>query len=988
MSRSEQIIYPPNDILNPIMGKADFEYIILWMLTNNDICEWSDFTAEISESTLSGHLKKLKNKGFIEKPEKGKYQITSAGTERFSELSYDKKLGKRRLKYPPKAILKRRNYDHWILWMLSNNYSCKWSDFKEEPLSINQSSLSNTLTSLMDNEFVSKENKEYIITPLGKTEYLRILKLYDLDRQSILEEESKRIEEITEKTSKFFKKYKIEDDELEYRFLNYVLKLNYSKVESMLKSEEDFNKILLFLSINHPNHCPDYLSPEEFSVKYDIDLTTLSYYIQEIVDNQLFQIKFFTLKDEQDSLYYFQKNEAIEKILNAIVEKYITKFTYLNKFKETDHIIDKDLLLENILSDVCGNLFNKDLKPALKEFLPEYIKYMAYKIETEKKLIDSEAKLEGFVWQNIFEEFQTFEPVSRQAGDVEKVQSYYRLCSNIFDALDIFYLTKLNLINTNEFKEGFNLNKLEIFDQIKNALNKRKIIEAKKILESSSINFDSIEALILKDLVLTADNNFDESIKTTTEIISKFPKNYIGYLLQSITYFLLDNYEEALDIIEEGIERAPYILLGAQKAQLLIKMRDTEKALKIIDEKISNYPNSIPLLRTKFLVYLTDWNMLEKTSEDSLEIINSAIKLKPKDKELIILKSIYYCMIHNYKEAKQVIIDEIVFNYLKKNPRIDTAGLFVLAFSYVARGKLEKALGIVKNIMDQYPNHPISYLTKAFVLGYNLIYKFKLLEPNVDTFIGLIERAITLEKINYNKTKFYLLKAHILQGIGQYDDAIESIDRAIDMIPNQYYYYILKVVYLVGAKRLFEALEVIDDCIDKDPLLKKTLLQTKSFIYNQQKQYQEAYEVLEELSDLCPDNINCVNNKAVVLANLNRKEEAIEAAEHLISLNPKLGNSYDSYGEILMTFKEYEDAISKFEKALELEPTGWFAYWTYLKMGKCYQELGKYDTAMENYEKGKKIADKMFPPDKEVYEYEVNEYISEVRSLMEQTKEK
>ena len=290
--------------------------------------------------------------------------------------------------------------------------------------------------------------------------------------------------------------------------------------------------------------------------------------------------------------------------------------------------------------------------------------------------------------------------------------------------------------------------------------------------------------------------------------------------------------------------------------------------------------------------------------------------------------------------------------------------------------------------MDQYPNHPISYLTKALVLGYNLIYKFKLHEPNVDTFIGLIERAIALEEINYNKTKFRLLQAHVLQGIGQYDDAIEAIDRAINIIPNQYNYYLIKVMFLIGAKRLFEALEAIDECIDKDPLLKKRLLLVKTYIYFNEKQYQEAYEISEELTELYPDDIGFVNNKAITLAYLNRKEEAIETAEYLLSLNPKLGNSYDTYGEIMMTFKEYEDAIKKYEKAIEVEPTGWFAYWSYIKMGKCYQELGNYDKALEIYEKAKKMAEKLYPTDTKCYEYDVDKYLSEIKSLMEQSKEK
>ena len=164
MSRSERVLYPPEEILNPNMGKkTDYGYVILWMLSNNTICEWSDFTAEISESTLSGNLKKLMNKDYIEKPEKGKYQITSQGRDRFSELVYYRKSGERKLRYPPEIITKLRNYDHWILWMLYNNESCKWSDFKQEPLLINQSSLSNNLNSLIENGFIARENKEYNI---------------------------------------------------------------------------------------------------------------------------------------------------------------------------------------------------------------------------------------------------------------------------------------------------------------------------------------------------------------------------------------------------------------------------------------------------------------------------------------------------------------------------------------------------------------------------------------------------------------------------------------------------------------------------------------------------------------------------------------------------------------------------------------------------------------------------------------------------------
>ena len=93
----------------------------------------------------------------------------------------------------------------------------------------------------------------------------------------------------------FFKKYQIEDEDVQFRFLNNVLKLDYNRVELMLKSEEDFHKILLYLSINHPNQYPKSISVGDFSLKYGIKENTLSYYVDLIVENNLYQIKYFKI---------------------------------------------------------------------------------------------------------------------------------------------------------------------------------------------------------------------------------------------------------------------------------------------------------------------------------------------------------------------------------------------------------------------------------------------------------------------------------------------------------------------------------------------------------------------------------------------------------------------------------------------------------------------------------------------------------------------
>ncbi len=376
--------YPSDEILNPSkLQRKNYDHIILWMLANNESCEWSNFEQqpiEIPISTLSRHFTKLIFKGFIEKFARGQYRITPKGKKKFNDLS---QIGKkeRKLSYPPKIILKSgRNYSHWILWMVYNNNYCKRSDFLEEPLSINQSSLSKNLSLLIERGFVIKEDGKYVITRAGKSEYSRMLQNYDLDRQTILEEEGKRIEEITNKTIQFFENYNIKDEDIQFRFLTNILKLDYEKVKTLLKDEEVFYKILLFISINHPEQYPNFISPEDFSKKYRIKKITLDYYIDEISEGKIYPFKFFKLTGPSGGVHYFQSDGKLERMFQVITENYINKFTYLNKlFSKPDDDLtkyDSNSIINQILDEICIFLFNKDFKESLRELLPGYIKYL------------------------------------------------------------------------------------------------------------------------------------------------------------------------------------------------------------------------------------------------------------------------------------------------------------------------------------------------------------------------------------------------------------------------------------------------------------------------------------------------------------------------------------------------------------------------------------------------------------------------------------
>ncbi len=552
--------YPSQEILNPqkVMRK-NYEHIIMWMLFNNDSCEWADFSKapiNIPEATLSRYLGSLDKKRFINKISRGHYKITPEGKKRYHELSKYK--GKRHdINYPPDVILKRgRNYDHWILWMVFNNEYCKRSDFHDNPLYINQNSLSKNLNYLIERNFIQKTDHLYKITQLGKREYSKILQNYDLDRQTILEVESKRIDKITIKTAQFFDEYNVTNEEVKFRYLNKVLKLDYSKVSMILTDEKDFHKILLFISINHPQYYPNYISLEQFSNLYQIKKKNLDFWIDEILSGNIFDIKIHQLEVPPDRRYFFESNEKLEKMFRAITVDYITKNKYLQKFGSSEGV---ELLINKILNEICVTLFNKDLMESLRKFLPGYIKHLAYKIETKKTIKDTYDKLEGIIWQNM---------------------------ANLFHS------------QSSETLE----------DQYQEELK-----EIERVIALNPVDYESYGEKIR---ILIYFNQYAEVLAFLDEMLEKFPEKEIELLMKKASILKMKKEVEAgLEIIEQLIEKYPENAdLQNYRAYWLRYLGKKDEAIEILKQLIKNNPENATYHDTfgEILLYFDEFEEASK----------------------------------------------------------------------------------------------------------------------------------------------------------------------------------------------------------------------------------------------------------------------------------------------------------------------------------------------------------------------------------------
>ena len=779
MGVTEQIQYPPEDIYEPpLAGKKNFNHIILWMLYYNKECDWSAFTSkpvEISPSTLSTKLNRLINNNYVEKVsieiddrKKNVYRITSSGKERFFQLTHARE-NKKKLIFPPKVIRKERNYDHWILWMLYNNKSCKWSDFNKEPLSINQSSLSKNLNLLIDGNYIIKDfkNSDYIITSAGKELYHEILQNYDLDSQSILEEEIKRVELITKRTSKFFETYNVDDNEIKFRFINYNLSLPFEKLKSSIDTVDNFYKVLLYLSINHPKNYPNSISSKDFSKKYNISQVILDFHILRIIPKEgkgIYPIKFFTLKAQDNKEYYFNTNDRIEKILKATTEEHIKKFAYLNKLNEENtnktNGLNKNDTIKAIVEDVCEFLFHEDLKHALKKFLPTYIEHLMYKFESEIKSMDLYTKMDSFV-------FNQYQQASRSAD------------SNLTYFIDNRILGLLESYLSPEMRK--------LAKELKPLIKEKEYKYALKKLDSIvRSNKDNFEYIVYKAMVLCCGERPAQAIQLLNSDISnrldEADENLylLYYFTLTYSYMAIKKFKEAYSIAQKTVQDFPDSSISYLNEALVLGFNNVFKFLKVdvsddyafidFDKAVSlesDKANKARILRQKSIIL----DNLERF-EEAMENIDLALTYDDNLIELYYTKIYLYQLMQEPDKALE-LIDQLTKKYPEEYKYLNIKKAHVLK----KNKELKKGLELIQGLIKQYPNEH-DFLNQ-------LAYWYKYLGMKEEA-ISTIEKLVNLISDNGNYFDSY---GEILMDFKEYDKAIELCEKALEIEPNGWFLF-------------------------------------------------------------------------------------------------------------------------------------------------------------------------------------------------------
>ena len=87
---------------------------------------------------------------------------------------------------------------------------------------------------------------------------------------------------------------------------------------------------------------------------------------------------------------------------------------------------------------------------------------------------------------------------------------------------------------------------------------------------------------------------------------------------------------------------------------------------------------------------------------------------------------------------------------------------------------------------------------------------------------------------------------------------------------------------------------------------------------------------------------------------MNRYDEAIKCCKNAIDVDPDFGNPYNDIGAYLIELKRWEEAIPWLEKATNA-PRYESPQFPHLNLGRVYERLGQFKTAMAFYDKAIEI---------------------------------
>lgn len=690
------------------------------------------------------------------------------------------------------------------------------------------------------------KNSYYIILPSGENELSRRLIDYKLDFDTLLRIEEKKGNLLANKLADFFQVTQIYDDEIKVQFLKLASIISFDKLKVLFKTQDKFNKLLLFLVLNHPEFYPKYsISIEDFRQKYNnlskgvLTKPEIEIFLQKVIDEREYGINFHKLKlFKNDIELYFTEKSEYGQIFQITVDNALEDMMHLKnlgviELNEESLKIVYEHILKILVSEY--HLFDPDLTQPLSILIEDYRKSIK-EIIIERSITDKSFVSKYF-------RFASFDK-SLNISNVLNELSILGVDDNLFGNL----LLNPSDLNINDLKKKLNeINKrLKLFPEDDKALISKSIIlfeigmnrEAMKIIDKViELNSDWCLGYTIKAKFLAQTRQFESALQNINKA-TEFHPNYPEHMLFKADILRnLGRYDDALLIAEKFFEKDEELEYYNFKSNILSSKGDIDGAIEELEKAIKKDPKDINLLHNKIFLLIR-----KEKFDDALELIFELRKIYPNDAGLYSFEG----EIYNYKT------------------------------------QFKKALKSYNIAIKLDPSDYLSYGAKSAILN-NDLNESKEALINVNKGLDIKPYA---KELLYNKII-------ILGNLKKFDDALETVNKALEFYTNNLEFIDLKANILIELDRVDESTKLVKKLLKIAPNF-GDYYHTYGKIFLKSKEYEKAIKNFSKAIEL-PHNDEILDETYISLGECYKEigsyEKAKESLNKGIELAKKMGST-------------------------------------------------------------------------------------------------
>ena len=434
-------------------------------------------------------------------------------------------------------------------------------------------------------------------------------------------------------------------------------------------------------------------------------------------------------------------------------------------------------------------------------------------------------------------------------------------------------------------------------------------------------NPDNMEAHLKLGQVLLLAKNTMAARKAAKIILEKNPEDFEGMMLLAAVQVQEKNSPEAVKTLQNALAVYPgAVRVGLFLADIYVNMGETDQAENIYLDLIFANPSAV-LPYIKCIKFYLTTGKKEKADKVSDQLLANAEEYHS---ELLNIAS--FC-----ERKKMFHVAEKIYRYAASNapPDATKPSIRQSAF-YAGRGNVEKAMAIMQNALDVYPDHADILTQMAYLhMGTG---DMKAADAAV---IKALDQEPEHESANYLKGVIDFRQKRIVDAMHRFDDIIKNN-------PNMAMAYYYKALCLLknGPQNdpdanLFRAAAGYQDDADtwfiqlaeknmlKAVELKPGFLPAKIIlaeIYLRNRSIKNATSQIEEILAISPDNEKALSLQAGLNMLIGDLKGAEKVCQKVLMKQKDNSTWLARLGVVYAAMKRFEDAESACRKALDINP--------------------------------------------------------------------